>query len=80
VHFPNHERKLLSVFYTLTEDIIPWRDEEGRIWDQLAVLEGPPRHVGESEIATLRYSVILARRLAYLIQLNAGRQLRRAHE
>jgi hypothetical protein len=78
VHFPRSEREGFTAFYDQTTDLIHWRDEEDRLWDSIAVLDGPARRIEQPEIAKLRDALIRAKHLSGLFRLNVARQLERA--
>ena len=78
VHVPRQERSLLATFYRQTQDMMAWRDEETRAWDELSVLDGPARPISEAELAQLRARLKRVEHLEVLISLNAVDQLDRA--
>jgi hypothetical protein len=78
VHVPRKERSLLATFYRQTQDMMAWRDEETRAWDELSVLDGAARRTSEPELAQLRARLKRAEHLEALISSNAVSQLDRA--
>jgi hypothetical protein len=74
-HFPRQELALMTRLYAQQSDIVDWNAQETNAWDGLAVLLDAPQKLGSTDLAQLRINYHLARRLAYIIALNAGRQL-----
>ena len=74
-HFPRDELEVLGRYYAQIDGLKGWDDEEIRAWANLAVLDNGPKHLGEADIAQLRVSIETARRMEFLITLNAQRVL-----
>jgi hypothetical protein len=74
-HFPREERARLERLYAQIAENKGWDDQELDAWTRLAVLRNGPKRLGEADIAQLRVAVETARRLEYLVTLNAQRIL-----
>jgi len=69
VHFPAWERSLYSTNYVQTLNYVTWRDDEDGQWVKLAILNGPPKQIGQAMIDELRVSIIRAKHLNDLWEL-----------
>lgn len=69
VHFPAWERSLYSTTYVQTMNYTTWRDDEGAQWVKLAILDGPPKRIGQAMIDELRVSIVRVKQLNALWEL-----------
>ena len=74
-HFPRAEREVLGRYYAQIDGMKVWDDREIEAWAHLAVLDHGPKRLGEADIAQLRVAIETARRMQFLIDLNARRVL-----
>ena len=74
-HFPREELEVLGRYYAQIEGLRDWDDTEIDAWAHLAVLDHGPKRLGEADVAQLRVAVETARRMEFLISLNAQRVL-----
>jgi len=76
VHFPRAELAAMGRYYMMFQDFRPWMASEGEAWQELSILQNPPRGITTSDLIRLRVSLGDALRVERLIILNARRQLR----
>ena len=74
-HFPRAEREVLGRYYAQIDGMKTWDDQEIEAWAHLAVLDHGPKKLGEADVAQLRVAVETARRMQFLMTLNAQRVL-----
>ena len=74
-HFPRDELEVLGRYYAQIDGMRQWDDEEIDASAHLAVLDHGPKRFGEADIAQLRASIEIARRMQFLTSLNAQRVL-----
>ena len=79
-HFPRQELTKLGRYYVQLGDFHNWIADESNAWISLGVLENGPKRFSDFDIALLRRDVERARRLEYLVKLNARRQLEVSRE
>ncbi len=78
--FPARERSLLSLYYQQLADIEVWRGEEGRAWNVLSILDGPPKRLSDADIAGLRVSIQSATGLERLMVSQMAVELQRSKQ
>ena len=74
-HFPRDELEVLGRYYAQIDAMRRWDDIEVDAWARLAVLDHGPKRLGEADVAQLRSSIEIARRMQLLTNLNAERVL-----
>ena len=74
-HFPRAEREVLGRYYAQIDAMKTWDDQEIEAWAHLAVLDHGPKKLGEADVAQLRVAIETARRMQFLMALNAKRVL-----
>jgi hypothetical protein len=78
-HFPRTELKDLGRYYAQIEPgMRDWIAVELDAWTRLSILENGPKRLSDADIAELRVAVETARRMEYLVTLNARRELDRS--
>src|SRR6201999_3353098 len=76
-HFPRSELGELNSYYAQLTDLREWLFKELDAWTALGVLEHGPKTMSPADIAAMRLNLEIARRMEYLISLNAREQLDR---
>jgi len=74
-HFPRAELALLGRYYAQLQLIDPLKVQEGDAWQELSVLQNPPKGIGVSDLLRLRVALGTVDRVERLIVLDALRQL-----
>src|SRR3954470_878979 len=56
-HFPRAELAVLGRYYIMFQDFRPWMASEGDAWQELSILQNPPRGITTSDLIRLRLSL-----------------------
>lgn len=76
-HLQADRLKTYSMIYAQGMDERVWETEEGDAWDVVRLVEGDPNRLTPADLSQLRPALNKARRLNFLIALNAKYQLDR---
>jgi hypothetical protein len=76
-HLEPNRLKTYSLVYAQGLDERVWETNEGDAWDIIRLAEGDPNRLAPADISQLRAALNKARRLNYLININAKDQLDR---
>jgi hypothetical protein len=76
-HLDPNRLKTYSLVYAQGLDERVWETDEGDAWDVIRLAEGDPNRLTPADVSALRAALGKARRLNYLIAINAKDQLDR---
>lgn len=76
-HLEPQRLKTYSTIYAQGLDERVWETDEGDAWDVIRLAEGDPSRLTPVDVSSLRVALNKARRLNYLIAINAKEQLER---
>jgi hypothetical protein len=80
VHYPDDELSKLSTYYTQTIQASGWREEEGRAWRAMAIMDGPPKRMTDADVAELRVRWQDAKRYGEIWKTDSPLQVALARE
>jgi hypothetical protein len=76
-HLEPNRLKTYSLIYAQGLDERVWETSEGEAWDTIRLAEGDPNRLAPQDLSQLRIALSKARRLNFLIAINAKDQLER---
>jgi hypothetical protein len=74
-HFPRKELALMGGYYAQFLNFEDWLTAEGMAWQELSVLQDVPMGLSTSDIVKLKVNLSIARRMEFLTERNARREL-----